>query len=311
MRLTDTMVKRLPAPERGNKLHYDAEVKGFAVRVTAAGSRAFVLNYRRKTDGRERRLTIGAFPDWPTAAAREEAKRLKRAIDAGDDPVGDQQANRDAPTVAELVERFVAEQLPRRRPSTARDYLRRLNADILPALGGLKVHAVAFADIEAMQRRISARGSPIAANRICALASKLFSVAIKLGWRPDNPVRGIERYHEDRRTRFLTEAELARLLAALHDCRDPLAANAVRLLLLTGARRGELLSARWTDIDFAAGVRTKPGTTTKQKTAHIIPLSRAAIDVLAAMRKEVGDCEWIFAASRGGGPRRDLGESWI
>ncbi|HWW36741.1 MAG TPA: site-specific integrase [Xanthobacteraceae bacterium] len=103
---------------------------------------------------------------------------------------------------------------------------------------------------------------------------------------------------------------MARLLAALHDCRDPLAANAVRLLLLTGARRGELLSARWADIDFAAGVWTKPGTTTKQKTAHIIPLSQAVIAVLTAMRKEAGDREWIFPASRGGRPRRDLGENW-
>ena len=82
-RLTDKTIKLLPAPARGNRVFYDLEVKGFGCRVTAAGGRAFVVNYRRKSDGLERRLTIGSFPDWSTPAAREEAKRLKRSVDGG------------------------------------------------------------------------------------------------------------------------------------------------------------------------------------------------------------------------------------
>ena len=89
MRLTDIASKRLPAPARGNKITYDDAVKGFGFRITAGDARAFVLNYRRKLDGRERRVTIGSYPDWSTAAAREEAKRLKREIDGGADPVGE------------------------------------------------------------------------------------------------------------------------------------------------------------------------------------------------------------------------------
>src|SRR5262249_60038547 len=114
--------------------------------------------------------SIGSYPDWTTVAAREHAKALKRDIDAGADPVGEQQANRDAPTVAELCDRFIAEHVPKRRPSTGRDYVRRINADILPALGGLKVHSVSHDDIEAMHRKISTRGAPIPANRVTALA---------------------------------------------------------------------------------------------------------------------------------------------
>src|SRR5882762_10014438 len=78
-------------------------------RQTAAGARAFVLNYRRKSDGRERRWTIGSFPNWTTGAARDEAKRLKRLIDGGADPVGEHQGERSAPTVADLCERFEKE----------------------------------------------------------------------------------------------------------------------------------------------------------------------------------------------------------
>ena len=112
MRLSDRIVRQLPAPARGNKVTYDGETAGFGARVTAAGGRAFILNYRRKADGRERRFTIGSLPDWTTGAAREEAKRLKRGIDGGADPVGDLLENRAAPTVADLCARFEVEYLP-------------------------------------------------------------------------------------------------------------------------------------------------------------------------------------------------------
>src|SRR5262245_13485666 len=108
------MVRRLPPPAGGNqKITYDDAVKGFGLRVTAAGAKFFVLTYRRKLDGVQRRHTIGSFPHWTTAAAREEAKRLKRAVDGGGDPLGEVQAMREAPTVADLAERFLEEHVAR------------------------------------------------------------------------------------------------------------------------------------------------------------------------------------------------------
>src|SRR5262245_62846900 len=95
-RLTDSLVRKLPPPAKGNTITYDTEVSGFGCRVTAAGARSFVLNYRRKIDGLERRLTIGQFPAWSVAAAREEAKRLRREVDSGRDPLGEDQAMREA-----------------------------------------------------------------------------------------------------------------------------------------------------------------------------------------------------------------------
>ena len=94
--------------------------------------------------------------------------------------------------------------------------------------------------------------------------------------RLDNPATGIERNPENERQRYLTADELKRLGAALGASKRYASANAVRLLLLTGARRGEVLSARWGQLDLIAGVWTKPGSTTKQKTTHIAPLSGAA-----------------------------------
>ena len=115
--LTDAAVKRLKPPAQGNRVTYDADVKGFGARVTAASARAFVLNYVTKA-GRERRYTIGQFPDWSTTAARAKARELRRLIDDGGDPLADIENQRSAPTVADLIARFQEEHLLRMRAST-------------------------------------------------------------------------------------------------------------------------------------------------------------------------------------------------
>lgn len=120
-RLTDKIVKALPAPERGNVIEYDTETTGFGIRVTAAAARSFVVNYRRKVDGRERGLTISSFPDWSVTAAREQANRLKRDVDSGDDPVGENRAEREAPTVADLCARFIDEHFAKQSSRTRGD----------------------------------------------------------------------------------------------------------------------------------------------------------------------------------------------
>src|SRR5262245_48516028 len=310
MRLQDSSIKHLPTPKRGNRITYDDAVKGLGVRITAAGGRAFILNYRRKLDGRERRITIGSFPDWSTTAAREEAKRLKRAVDGGADPVGEQEDSRAAPTIADLCARFERDYLPRKRPSTQRVYRQQIQTDIMPALGRTKVAAVSHADIDGFHHRLSAR-APTAANRTVAVLSRMFSLAIRWGWRMDNPCKGVERNQENKRHRYLTGAEISRLSAALAELADQNAANAIRLLLLTGARQGELLAAKFSNVSLEAGVWTKPGATTKQKTEHRVPLSAAAVQVLAEMRAQAADdAEWIFPA-RGGGHRPHVNQAWI
>ncbi len=115
-RLQDKVVRTLPSPATGNRIEYDDEVKGFGVRITAAGAKAFILNYRAA--GRERRYTIGSFPDWNTTAARDKAKDLKREVDNGGDPMGARHEQRAAPTVADLAKLYRETHLPRKRPAS-------------------------------------------------------------------------------------------------------------------------------------------------------------------------------------------------
>jgi integrase len=307
-KLTDTTVKRLPAPAEGYEITWDSQVAGFGARITAGGARAFTLDYRTRV-GRKRRFTIGTFPNWSTGAARDEARRLKTLIDRGGDPLGEIKAGRAAPTVADLCDRFIAEHLPRKRPSTQKSYARQIAADIRPALGPLKVAEVAYSDIDRLHRKITARGAPYRANRVIATLSKMLSLAVRWHWRTDNPCKSIERNDEHKRRRYLSAVELARLTVALASAKDQQSADIIRLLLLTGARRGETLQARWADIDLASKVWRKPAASTKQNALHEIPLSAAACSLLFGLRqRSPPSAEWVFAAA--GGHRKDIKDSW-
>jgi integrase len=271
-----------------------------------------VLNYVTKA-GRERRITIGSAEVWRATAAREEAKRLKRMISEGGDPLGEIEAQRSAPTVAELIDRFEAEHLPRKRSSTAEDYRRMLRVHIRPHFGThMKVADVVFAHVDRLHHSITKAGHLHRANRVVAVLSKMFSLAIRWGMREDNPCRGIERNVEHHRRRYLSADELARLITALGKHSDKQAANAIRLLLLTGARRGEVLSARWADIDPATGVWSKPPSSTKQREHHQAPLSAPARQLLADIRAEAKKPlgKFVFPGAGATGHRVELKKDW-
>jgi integrase len=284
--LTDALAKRLAAPARGKVIYVDDEVVGFGLRVTAAGARSFILRYTTRAS-RERVFTIGSAGDWTTTAARAEAKRLRRLIDAGGDPLGEIEAERAAPTVAELIDRFEAEHLPRKRPRTAADYEGMLRVWIRPHFGPYtKVADVTFIDIDALHRKISKTGATYRANRTVAILSKMFSLAVRWHMRETNPCKGIEKNKEYGRRRYLSAEELARLTNALAEHPDKQVADVFRLLLLTGARRGEVLGMRWADVDLTEkGVWSKPPSSTKQKEAHEVPLSAPARQLLSDIRE--------------------------
>jgi integrase len=308
-RLTDTIVKRLPLPTTGSKVHYEGgKVPGFGLCVTAGGSRSFVLNYRTKA-GRERRITIGSFPSWSVTSARDEAKRLRREIDSGGDPLADEQAERDAPTVGGLIERFSAEHLPRLRPDSARMYGLILKNHIGPHFGKhTRVLDVSFADCDRLHQKMTKDGHPYAANRCKNVMTKMFKLAIRWGWRDNNPASAVEMNAEQSRKRYMTADELARLMAALDKYPNKTFVNIIRLLLLTGARRGEVRAMRWADLDLAVGTWTKLASSTKQKEDHTVPLSAPARQLLAGIRRESSG--WVFPSSRNDGHVIELKDDW-
>jgi integrase len=312
-KLTDADAKKLEAPAKGNRVYYDstgngrgAPVEGFGLRITGSGARSFILNYRRRSDGTERRFTIGGFPNWSVGAAREEARRLKRLVDGGADPVGELREQREAPTVNELADRFEEEHLAKKRISTQADYRSMLRVHIRPALGRRKVASLEFADVDALHRAITKHTGPYRANRVVAVLSKMLTLAVKWKYRADNPCRGVERNYEQARKRYCSGDELANLSKALaeHDDRD--AADIFRTLLLTGARKSEVLAMRWRDVDFDRGTWTKEGATTKTHIDHVVPLNGPARQLIAA-RPRTGD--YVFPG-RHAGHRIEIKANW-
>ena len=211
-KLTAKYVNDRPPPERGQKIYFDTEIKGFGVRVLASGVKSFIVDYW--ANGRQRRDTIGQYGVWTYARARERAGELRREIDGGGDPLDAREKHRTAPTVADLCQRYIDEHLPEKRATSQREDLRCIDKDIRPRLGKRKVAEVHHADIKALHRAITKR-APVQANRTVALLSKMFSLTLapKEGenepWRTPvqgNPCAGIKRNQEQGRKHYYSEA---------------------------------------------------------------------------------------------------------
>lgn len=285
-RIVQRTIGKLTPAEHGNRIVWDAEIPGFGVRITSAGVVAFVLDYRMH--GRKRRYTIGRHPELTSTAARERALQLRGRILDGHDPLEERVQDRAEPSLNELASEYLERYaVTHKRPSSIRNDRQMIDGIIRPHIGSLRLRAVGKRDIEALHA--SLKGTPYRANRVLALLSKMFSLATAWGWCADNPARGIPRFNEDRRERWLSTEELQRFKQALDTYPDQNAADALRLLLLTGAREGEVLSADWTQFDLPRGIWTKPSHHTKQKKIEHVPLSESALALLDRMEATGGN----------------------
>ena len=309
-KLTKSAVERL-SPTDADYVVWDANLPGFGVRVKPSGVKSYVVQYRNRQTGASRRKTIGQHGPLLTFHQAHERARITLA-DAlkGNDPIADDRAIRTAPTMNDLATDYLEQHaIPKKRPRSVVNDRSMIDRIILPRLGSKKVSAVRSRDIHALH--VSMKEMPHQANRVLALASKMFSLAMNWGWRSDNPVRGIERYHEERRERWLSDDELSRLLSALSAHPNQRAANAVRFQLLTGARIGEVLAMRWSDVDLTRGVWIKPSHHTKQKRTEHLPLSAPALALLSAMREQ-GDASdrFLFPGDAPDKPLQGIRKFW-
>lgn len=306
-KLTKQVLDRLKPPAKGSKITWDAEIPGFGVRVTESGAVAFILNYR--IFGRQRRYTIGPYPELPATAARERAIELRAEIRAGNDPLKERDDMRREPLMDDLIDSYLkSDETKKKRPNTLRDYKRMAEKIIRPKLGKYQLRAINHHDIASLHG--SLKDHPYQANRVLALLSSMMSYAMSKKWVDENPCRQVERYGEEKRERYLSADELARFREALDAYHDQNAANALRLLLLTGARAGEVLKATWEQFDLERGVWTKPSAHTKQKRTEHIPLSAPALELLASMKpaKARGP---LFAGAEPKRSRVTLRRPWV
>jgi integrase len=275
----------------------DPKARGFGARLNAGGSITFIFNYR--VDGHERRTSIGPYPRWSVAAARERVKELRKQIDRGDDPASAKRERREAPTIQDLVDRYLRDHLSYKAESVHADEKRMLK-EIAKQLGKhTKIVDVNYSDVEAMHRQISestgrrGRPRPVRANRVLSVCSKMFALALvpmkgeTRAWRAadvGNPCSGVKKNPEQGRERFFNAEEVKEISAAL-DMYGGAAADCVRLCLLTGCRPGEAMKAQWTEFDAQPGYWIKPASNTKQRREHRLPLNVQAVELIDQLRK--------------------------
>ena len=276
----------------------DRDVVGLCVRVPPGGTKAYCLDYR--AGGRRRLATLARVGEISLKDARAMAGRELVAIRAGAaDPVRDRRAAKDAPTVADGLDRFFGEEAPRRiadgliSERTVYDYRKQSGRTIRPRLGSIKIASVTRHDIE----RALANTAPVQRNRQLALLSRLFTYWQRIEWcEPGhNPAKLIERTREQPRDRVLAPSEITALGAALSGLDNPIVAAAIRFLTLTGWRNSEALSLRWENVDIEVGEALLPSTKTGRDRRTI---GAAALDILVDLPRLHGNPH-CFAGSYG------------
>jgi len=273
---------------------WDDTLPGFGLRVLPSGRKSYIVQYR--AGRRARRMSLGPNTVLACEQARGQAITILAAVRMGEDPSADRAARRSAINMTELAKRFDDEHISvRLKESTAREYRRNLRRFILPAIGRLPVAEVTRADISKFHHDL--RHIPYQANRCLEVISKMFNMAEMWGLRPDgtNPRKHIRKYPEEKRERFLSAAELRRVGEVLREIEAegielPSAILAVRLLILTGCRLGEIMTLKWDYVDIAGRALCLPDS---KSGARIVHLGQPAIEQLERAPRIPGN-QWVI-----------------
>lgn len=287
VRLNEANIRRIKAPSKGYKLIRDDEITGLGLRVTANDARSFVLTYT--IDGRQRRLTIGPWPEWTGTAARERAKDLRRQVDQGEDPLGTKQARRVAPTVEDIAKAYLDRHASKKKSGhILKQYIER---DILPQWKNLKAADIRRRDVQELVE-LKAQSAPIAANMLLSVISGLYNWAIEKDYDLEiNPASRVRPPGEKTaRDRWLTQQEIRDVWTKLDTAKmAPECRAALRLMLVTAQRSGEVLSIENSEADTETALWTIPATKAKNGMQHTVPLSSLAIEQLPTRHEK-----WLF-----------------
>ena len=302
---TKRTLESLLPPVTGKRDYYsDIRTRGLRLCVTETGTKSF--HVYRKINGRPERITLGRFPDLSVEQARGRASDVNARIAMGENPNDVRRALRGEVTFSRLFTEYMERH--------AKVHKRSWNGDqeqydrYLSQWGSRKVSQISHRHIEALHSRVGRENGRYAANRLVALLSAVYSKGQKWQLVSENPAKGVTRFREKPRERFLLGDELPQFFTALENESDGDLRDYIWLSLLTGARKANVLGMRWEDIDLSRETWTIPQT--KNSTPHTVPLVPKAVEILEARSAAPDRNEWVFAGSGKTGHLIDLKKGW-
>jgi len=302
-KLTTTAIRGLVLPRNKDEdVFWDGELPSFGLRVRRGGARTWVVKY--EIADRTRRLQFGSLAQLDANKARAVAKDLLAQVRLGRDPAREKTIARAkaAETFGALLPRFLERQRARLKPRSYEETERHLLVHAKP-LHGHPIEAIERRTIATRLGQLEKSSGPAASNRVRTSLSAFFTWAAREGYIEANPVAFTNKAVESGgRDRVLDDGELATVWRGLADDQyGPI----VRLLMLTGARRDEIASLRWSEIDLDAATITLPPARTKNRREHLIPLSEPALAILAAqphrLEADGSDRDHVFGRGAGRG----------
>lgn len=312
--LRSQSLQALQCPDGQQKIDYcDSLCKGLVLEVRSSGGRTWYVRFTNAR-GRRRQLRLGNANDLSLAEARVLAQEHRHAVALGRDPADDRQALRQVPTLATFVAETFLPFIQVSKTSWKQD-LSLLNRHILPALGNKHMDAITRDDVLALvKKRISQKAAAGSVNRVIILLRFLFNQAIRWGvvGVTSNPTKDIPLLKlNNQRQRFLSQQEAHRLLEAVEQSMNPMLGFIVAFLLLTGARKREVLDARWDCIDWSRRIWRIP--ISKSGKARYVPLSDTAMVLLRQRQLQTtgNGCDWIFPNPTSGQPYRCITNAWV
>lgn len=302
MKLTDRQIKNL----KPKKDRYEVwEGNGFGIRIASSGKKSWVFVYRY--EGRPRRLTLGQYPKLSVAAAHAAHGKALADLEMGTDPsskmVKSNLADKNAYTVANLVNEYLEKWAKPRKRSWKEDQ-RILYKDIIPRWGSKKAKHIERRHVILLLDEIMERGSPIAANRTLATMRRMFNFAIERDILQNTPCYLVKApAKENRRERLLNEEEIKIFWNTLDNAAmAELTKLALKLQLVTAQRKGEIVSAEWSEFDLKGGWWEIPSSKAKNNNSHRVPLSELAINLIQEIKNIPSNSRWLFPSPRADKP---------
>ena len=303
----------LRCPDGRQKIDYcDQLCKGLVLEVRSTGGRTWYVRFTNGR-GRRRQLRLGDADDLTLAEARARAQEHRHTVALGKDPADERDALRQVPTLECFVNETFLPFIKITKKSWKQD-LSLLNKHIIPAVGRKYLDAITRNDVLALiQKRITDGASAGSVNRVVILLRFMFNPIIR--WNvvgvTSNPTRDIPLLKlNNQRQRFLSEQEASRLLMAVGQSRNPVLGGIVAMLLLTGARKREVMDARWDCIDWSSRIWRIP--ISKSGVARYVPLSDGALLLLRQRQlQSSNDCMWIFANPESLKPYSCITNAWV